>query len=277
MESMEIEALDWRSEAAIKSSDLVIRVTGSESDGTATYHVHELFIAYGDRKCAYFENLFQCMERSQDPSSSVRVLPITLKERAAHLFPQFLDFVYLSPSFRITADNAVALRYLAESFKNAKLLEETWKFIRKDMQISNFEFYLLDAICFGDKQTATWVAYGCAEHVTLITPCSPILQLMLPDDFKRMISLVQLCKIGHSLHCSELVVAYFTYHAKVLDERWFREVTSSENLPVISTNAALNLMEAEFQIRRGIFPKGDGSAHLSGLQRRCIMALAAHK
>lgn len=267
-------AVDWRSEAAQKTSDRVICVTGSESHVTASFPVHELFLTGGERKSAYFASLYQCMRLSKDASSLI-VVPVTLKERAAALFPHFLDFVYSSSGFCITTETVVGLRYLAESFKNSKLLEETWRFIKKDMGVSNFELYLRDALYFEDKQTATWVAYGCTEHITLLSPSSPILQMMVPDDFQQIISLARLCSMNCPLHCSELVAAYCACHIKDVDERWFREVTKSENLPIISPKAALNLMEAEFQIKQEASPNTGCPMLISSIQKRCVMALSS--
>jgi hypothetical protein len=215
------------------------------------------------------------MERLQPENS--RVIPVQLNDLAADAFPLFLDFIYCSPNFQVTTETAVALRYLAEFFKNAKLLEETWKFIKEDMDVSNLEKYICDSICFADRQTATWVAFGCAQNFAHVDVSSPIWELMSPDDFQRVISLVRLCRTGKSQQRSELVAVYCSHHMKQLDERWFREVTASQNLPVISPKAALSLLEAEFQLKRKmIVVKSDSSPlHMSSLQRRCVKALSA--
>jgi hypothetical protein len=215
------------------------------------------------------------MERLHPESS--RVIPVQLNDHAADAFPLFLDFLYGSPNFQVTTDTAVALRYLAEFFKNTKLLEETWKFIKEDMNVSNLEKYLCEAICFADRQTATWVAFGCAQNFADIDISSPIWELMSPDDFQRVISLARLCRTGKSQQRSELVAIYCSHHMKQLDERWFREVTTSHNLAVISPKAALGLLEAEFQLKRKMFVVKSNSSpsHMSSLQRRCVKALSA--
>lgn len=251
--------------------DGLLNVVHADSGKVSVYGIHRNVVANGEKKCLYFENFFQCIEKFQPNSRSRAIASVHLKDKAAAVFPRFLDYMYDSPDFEFSEETAVALRHLGIFFKSTALEGDAWKFIKKDMKPSNLELYLQDANYFDDKQVATWVAYGCAEHLSSISPKSSVLKLLEPSDFKHTVSLVQLCRMGQSRHLSELVASYCEHHLKTIDERWFREVTNQENLPEISPNAALKLMQIEFQVRpRKINSRG---MRLTSLQRRCVHVL----
>mmetsp|Transcript_18889 Transcript_18889/g.29291 ORF Transcript_18889/g.29291 Transcript_18889/m.29291 type:complete len:305 (+) Transcript_18889:44-958(+) len=267
----------WRSATSARSSDREIHVIESESGKTNVYNVHDAFIARGVRKSAYFENLSDCTDQFQESSTNSRIIPVRLDEKAAAAFPVFLDYTYGNPYFRLTVDNVLAVRRLADLFKNIPLLSETWRFIKANMQVNNYEQYLRDAQRFGDKQTASWVAFGCAQNIDKIDPSSDIWRMMSQTDFRRLASLLHLCRIGHSMHCSEIVAAYLGHHINEMDETAFKEITNSSVLPEISLKAAMILMKAEYHVRRTALEEKARQKVLSSLQRRCMNTLNANK
>ena len=266
--------LDWRSGDLNASSDVDIHVLvddGCSSDSKPqVYHAHEALIAHGPKKCAYFENLSHCMELQ----TSHKVIPVRLNEKTAKAFPTFLDYMYGSTQFQLTSDNVVAVRHLADMFKCIPLMSETWMFIRSNMGSKNYEQYLEDAQRLGDKQTSSWVAFGCAQDIHTISPTSKIWKLMPLHDFTHMMQLTYHAKIGHSQLCSEIVAAYLHHHnLDDVDEMAFKEMTSSRVLPEISPKVAMFLMKTEYHVRKASLEAKAQHKTLSSLQRRCMSIL----
>ena len=269
---VKVRRSDWRSEASVRSSDKEIHVVDSETGKASVYHVHEDFISRGARKSAYFENFSQCTEHFQQRELS-RTISVRLDHRTSKAFPVFLDYVYESPNFELTTNNVLAVRRIADLFKNIPLMSETWRFIKANMQADNYEHYLREAQHFGDGQTASWVAFGCAKDIHKISPCSDIWRMMSTNDFKRLSGLIFQCRIGHSQHFSEIVAAYIKHHMNEIDEASFKEMTSSKVIPEISAKAAMILMQAEYRIRKETLQAKAQQNMLSSLQKRCMSIL----
>lgn len=272
-------SVDFRKQEARALSDLTLQITRRDSRKVDTYSVHKAIVARGPRKCMALERKLQSMMMENGKATSI---DIELSERAAILVPIVLEFIYQSPNFEITTKTAVGLRHLAEHFRIAELQEATWQFIKKDIQqLKNLELYHGEANYFNDKQTATWVAFECANKIQQIPLSSSIWQDLTPEDFKRTIKVSRACRTGIPLQTSELVAMYCSQHVKQLTDRTFRELTCSKNLPVVSKNAALKLLQVEFQIRQlnGALDTNTNThpETLSTLQRRCVQALANHQ
>jgi hypothetical protein len=267
---------DWRQSPTTEgmaSADWTIEVGCLHSTEYHSYPVHESIIAKGPIYCGYFSRFFQSKDILK--ASGTSIIPIELERRAAELFPSFLDFLYCSPRFHITSETAVGLRYLAEFFKVPHMQEATWNFIKKDMSLHNIERYLRDANEFGDTQTANWVSFECAKHMANLDPSAPVLRALTPSNFKQVIHLARLSHKGGSIHWSEVVAVYCSARAKELDANWLKDLTSSQNLPVISRKAALQLLETEFIVRSlSSVVDSPSTERLSSLQRRCVKALA---
>lgn len=273
--------VDWRQNNhespttwGMASADWTIEVGCLHSTECHSYPVHESVIAKGPIYCGYFSRFFQSTDILK--ASGTSVIRIELERRAVELFPSFLDFLYCSPRFHITSETAVGLRYLAEFFKVPHMQEATWNFIKNDMSIQNLERYLRDANEFGDSQTANWVCFECAKRMAHLDPSALVLQALTPDSFKQCIYLARVSHKGHSIHRSEVVALYCSARGKDLDAIWFKEITSSQNLPVISQKAALKLLETEFLVRSlSTVAETPTTDRISSLQRRCVKALAA--
>jgi hypothetical protein len=266
-----------KQEARALSFDLTLQITRADSRRIDTYSVHKAIVATGPTKCMALESQLQSMMMEDGTATSIS---IDLSERAAILVPIVLEYIYHSPNFEITTKTAVGLRHLAGYFRIARLQEATWQFIKKDIQkLENLELYLGEANYFNDKQTATWVAFECANKIQQIPFSSSIWKDLTPDDFKQSIKVSRACRTGVPLQTSELVAMYCSQHVKQLTERTFKEITCSKNLPVVSKNAALKLMAVEFQVRE-LNVSVNTNTHpetLSSLQRRCVQALANHQ
>lgn len=276
---IDVSSVDCRKQEARALSDLTLQITRDDSRKIDTYNIHKAIVITGPRKCMALESQLQSMMMEDGKATFIN---INLSERAAILVPIVLEFIYHSPNFEITTKTAVGLRHLAERFRIIQLRDATWQFIKKDIQqLENLELYLGEANYFNDKQTATWVAFECANKIQQIPISSSIWRNLTPEDFKRSIKVSRACRTGIPLQTSELVAIYCSQHVKQLTERTFKELTCTKNLPVVSKNAALKLMEIEFQIRQlngavdtnnNIHPET-----LSTLQRRCVQALANHQ
>jgi hypothetical protein len=270
-------SVDWRQGPTVEgmaSADWTIEVGCLHGPEYHSYPVHESIIAKGPIYCGYFSRFFQSNDMLK--ASGTSIIPIELGRRAAELFPSFLDFLYCSPRFHITSETAVGLRYLAEFFNVPHMQEATWTFIKKDMSLHNLERYLRDANEFADTQTANWVSFECAKHLAHLDPSAPVLRALTPCNFKQVIYLARLSHKGNSIHWSEIVAVYCSARAKELDAIWFKDLTSSQNLPVISHKAALQLLETEFIVRSlSTVVDPTSTERLTSLQRRCVKALAA--
>ena len=275
---MDVSSVHFRKQEARALSDLTLQITRDVSRRIDTYNVHKAIVTAGPRKCMALDNQLQSMMMKDGKAPFIN---IDLSERAAILVPIVLEFIYHSPNFEITTKTAVGLRHLAEYFRIAQLQEAAWQFIKKDIQqLENLELYLAEANYFNDKQTATWVAFECAKKIQQIPLSSSIWQDLTPEDFKQSIKVSRACRTGNPLQTSELVAMYCSHHVKQLTERTFKELTCSKNLPAVSKNAALKLLEIEFQIRQlngAVDTKSTPHETLSPLQRRCVQALANHQ
>jgi hypothetical protein len=274
---IDVSSVDFKKQEASAHSDLKLEITRYDSRRIDTYSVHKVIVTTGPRKCMALESQLQSLMMQDGKATSIN---INLSERAAILVPIVLEFIYHSPNFEITTKTAVGLRHLAEYFRIAQLQEATWQFIKKDIQqLENLELYLGEANYFDDKQTATWVAFECANKIQQIPVSSSIWQDLTPEDFKQSIKVSRACRTGIPLQTSELVAMYCSQHVKELTERIFKELTCCKNLPVISKNAALKLMEVEFRVRQlnGSVGTNTHPEPLSTLQKRCVQALANHQ
>lgn len=276
---------NWRDDPTLTNSDMTIEVVRARGNTVERFPVHRTALTTGPGRSRYFGDVLKpekSLGAGPPPAISMPLAPkggqsvtvrITLDDRVVSLIPQFLDYVYSLPSFRLTTANVSGLRFLADLLKMPQLQDLTWNFIRNDMNRSNLVTYLAEASYYGDSQISSWVAYEFAENMADFDETSPILSAMAPNDFKEAVSLARMCRTCDPSHTARLVAAYCTAHIDSIDENIFRELTCSENIVIADRTIALKFMELEFLIMR----RDSSTApqdHLSCLQRRCVKALA---
>ena len=172
------ESLTWRSNPETNFSDWTIIVNSSsksqvDNDGNDndekkqgdlnhqrkeefegayktidTYHVHKAVIGLGQR--GFRSNAGLHLKESQ---SSTSILSLDSSEAKA--FPFMLDFMYTNPlskncDVKATSDIAVALRHLANYFGVPTLYDNVTEFIEHDLNLSNIQVYIEEAMKYHD-------------------------------------------------------------------------------------------------------------------------------
>jgi len=174
--------LSWRNDPAYNFSDwkIQIKVRNDPSKKereqyclafvSKTYHVHRNILAIGERRSAYFANLFHY---GIDDGGSCTCIEIS-SGAAAH-FPDLLDYLYSSSAFTVTTANAIALLFLSQAFQVSSLETTIESFITKDIKLRNVGHYLSDALYFGDESVAIKVIDKCEKEAMALLNDSPSL------------------------------------------------------------------------------------------------------
>ena len=152
---------DWK--IRIKIQNKVDEYSSDNSCVDRTYNVHRNILAIGERRSGYFANL---LHYGIDDGNSCS--DIELSSRAATYFPDLLDFLYSSTAFDITTRNAIALLFLSQAFQVVSLETKVEKFIHADIKLSNFGYYMSDALYFSDETIAFKVIDTCEKEAMLL-------------------------------------------------------------------------------------------------------------
>lgn len=147
---------DWKIHVSVKRTECSQSLCASVD----TYHVHRNILAIGERRSAYFANLFHYGVDDGDQCTRVE-----LSSRAAAYFPELLDYIYSSQAFSIATRNAVALLFLAQAFKVSSIRSQVQAFIESDVRLNNFGYYMSEAIHFSDDMVALKVMDACGSEV----------------------------------------------------------------------------------------------------------------
>ena len=152
---------DWK--IRIKRQNNSDEYSSDNSFVDRTYNVHRNILAIGARRSGYFANL---LHYGIDDGNSCS--DIELSSRAATYFPDLLDFLYSSTAFDITTRNAVALLFLSQAFQVVSLETKVEKFLQEDIKLSNFGYYMSDALYFSDETIAFKVMDTCEKEAMLL-------------------------------------------------------------------------------------------------------------
>ena len=76
--------------------------------------------------------------------------------------------MYSSTAFDITTRNAVALLFLSQAFQVVSLETKVEKFLHDDIKLSNFGYYMSDALYFSDETIAFKVIDTCEKEAMLL-------------------------------------------------------------------------------------------------------------
>ena len=156
-----------------------------------TYNVHRNILAIGERRSGYFANL---LHYGIDDGNSCS--DIELSSRAATYFPDLLDFLYSSTAFDITTRNAVALLFLSQAFQVVSLETKVEKFLQEDIKLSNFGYYMSDALYFSDETIAFKVLDTCEKEALLLlnSPNIPLSSMLNVPILSSVLKVEEKCK-----------------------------------------------------------------------------------
>ena len=165
---------DWK--IRIKIQNKVDEYSSDNSCVDRTYNVHRNILAIGERRSGYFANL---LHYGIDDGNSCS--DIELSSRAATYFPDLLDFLYSSTAFVITTRNAIALLFLSQAFQVVSLETKVETFLHEDIKLSNFGYYMSDALYFSDETIAVKVIDTCEKEAMLLlnSPNIPLSSIIL--------------------------------------------------------------------------------------------------
>ena len=255
----------WRRSPAESHSDWTIEVEHTKSETVDTYHVHKHVLAFGPRRSEFLAEVFRT-KFTPSGSCSTRFL---MEDTAATMFPLLLDFIY-SPAIdmKIKTENAVALRYLATTFKVRPALVKVASFIADDMSVSSLDTYVTDSSIYEDHKVLKLIIEKCARKIELIEASHPVWTVMEPDTFLRVLSSRLIDRKSASRHLSVLVSEYQLLHKYEMDGAMFWKFTTEEILPLLHRKAALLLLETAEEY--------DDEEDFASLRTRCTRLLALH-
>jgi hypothetical protein len=176
---------DWTINVAVERED------GSEE--TTCYNVHRSALATGPKKSIYFKALFQANDSSEVDGSMTKV---SLPEKVAAQFPEFLDYLYSQPSESWTIvdfANWRSMKYLAEFFDVPRLVKDVRRFVESDMYnldhmkdyLSGLDFYIREDL---SNRLYLKTIRVCAEMILSIDAESSLLKSIPPPIFAEIIS-----------------------------------------------------------------------------------------
>lgn len=169
----------------------------------------------------------------------------------------------------ITTENAVGLLHLAQFFIIRAMATEVLSFIYEEMSVENMGTYHASAVAFDDFQImAVCSSRRCAEQIKDISSDSFLLRDMDASFLLDIIACRRTDRNSRSGHRSKLVSACCDLQPEKVDTAVFDELTLAEYLPMISRDAALNLL----LIEADVVHESVISNKLTFLQRRCIAA-----
>ena len=261
----EDDPLSWRLDPDKSMSDWTIQIL-RDDQADDVYHVHKNMLAIGPCKSDYFASVFRSSQLQEGLTSTSR---IHLEKAAAVAIPKLLDFVY-SKELDVAANQAGALRFLAQYFGMKLLYRKVMEFIRIDMDMTNAHIYIQDAVIFHDDHMVALAGDLIVKNIHVLEPSSPLLETIDPDFFLQIVASPEIDTCGMSCHLSNLVAAYCQLHQHEISTEVFDELTDRKQLPLIDKQAALIFLE----LQSGI--DSNQSNDVSCLQKRCIHVLSHH-
>jgi hypothetical protein len=272
------EILTWRLDPSVSLSDwtLVVRVRESGSASShappTSYHVHKNILAVGPRKSDYFVNVFRTSAAS---SSTSNVTEVVLGEVAARVVPQLLDFMYsVEGDLDINSARACGLRHLAQFFGVRALHKRVTDFIQKDLTMSSVVTYYVDVVSLRDEKLLVNIAKFCSKNIMKIDTAFPLVEVMDPYFFSKLLTSQHINTKEKRYHCSLLVAEYCRMNKKRLDGKRFLMLTDEASLPVVHYSAALTLMEMEADVV--VTTSLESLMGMTSLQSRCVRDLSSH-
>lgn len=267
--------LSWRMNPTESLSDWKIQVFDQSSKQFTTYHVHKAVLCVGSRACGYL---------SQRKTLGQIRLPLIRK--ACQIFPQVLDFCYAAPDFQIMRASAVGLVFLATLLNQPQLLGLSMEYVYRELcgdeAADLLHVYLADAIYFDQAELVEYILELSATHILEMPDTSRLLEELSTAQFVKVLQQIPMRQSSTSPEVSTLVVEYCIPHRLEVTLEFVESCASL--CPVLTTDAALALLELYLALGGGAVASGIYHAHSSGtnderranrpLLHRCLDVLA---
>jgi hypothetical protein len=262
-------------------------------------------LAVGPRACDFFREAFESKQQQQDNQQQRNtVTRIPLIAQACPLVPLFLDFVYCQPTFAIHTDTAVGLAYLAEYFRQPKLLHRVYVYIGKDLRGETLHKYFLYSVYYDQHAILDLVLQVCAKALPTMDSSSADVSAFLfdlaPEYFMILLDSIQerqqqqeqqqqQGETSHSnnnnhnyANLSNLVADYCVLHQQELTLAVFEQLTiclTTHHYHTIKTKTAMTLLELELVLQekeeeRRQDDESPKNILPSDLQKKCILVLS---
>jgi len=202
----------------------------------------------------------------------VRTSRIALREPAAVLFPNFLDYLYAPDSHEdtalagISAETVAAWHFLAQYFGVAPLEGKCRAFWEEHMthDKDTLATYYKEARLFHDESIKMAVAD--VTFKALLAQEKVNSKLKEASDTELWLAIVHKNVGGAASDALSQVIADFgTNNRDKLDADTFAQLTDPKYLPTVAWEAALDLLWLEKKVLK-----------MATLQDRCVTALALH-
>lgn len=238
-----VDVPSWRLTPEDSGSDWTMTIESIPDGKVTEYHVHKCMLTKGCKKSDYFINLFHLLDKK---SIVEHANEMKVHVNASGLIPIMLDYMY-SPNdeLEVTTSNAVGLKHLSEFFGIRDLAKRSIAFLYGDVSVFNVQSYLLDSIAFDDLSTQKLCAGVCAKNILKIDPYSDLIADLDPNILLDIISFPVDDRSRSSEQRSMIVTVYCELHGGTIDPSTFEELTTSEYLPIIGTECALDLLLLE--------------------------------
>ena len=253
--------MDWRTDPNKNLSDWTIEVSFKNFEGVEAsqyYHVHKSVLVL---ESEYFQSFF-CKNRTNSHGLS----QLRFHEKAARLFPMFLDFMY-GQDLEISSYDATIFHYFGHFFGMRRLRWEAKQFWQQDMKAETVATYYENAILFGDPKVMSALQEACCKDNIFLSFAKKSLIFQIPDP-QLWLYVVEHVGPSRSEHLSKLVTWFCQLHK--VDADTFLKLTSAQHMPRIDHSAASILLYLEQTYHR----KGQASNDsLTSLQIRCIKSM----
>jgi len=258
-----------------------IGIRKSNSTREATYSVHRFVLGH---KCDFFDRVFRGGFSESREEESIHLLPREYCElgvvSVSH-FEALLDWFY-STKPKFTPSSSIGILHLSDYFAIETLNEEVWTYIRSQLQYcssfvndkssSILAVFYWSAKILGVDRLQHEVIERCIRHPSYMGRLTEILQdiELWEDVFKARIKVRKLRSSRHEVW-SQLFSEFVQKYPASVDAETFKFFTSKKMLPIVSSDAAMSLMEHEHRLLLA----GTSSPTESStcLQHRCARAL----
>lgn len=275
---------DWKL-IVIYYDDLISNTTGisnSYSNNTreASYSVHRFVLGH---KCDFFDRVFRGGFSESREQESTHPLPREYCELGVVSISHFealLDWFY-SKKPKFTLSSSIGMLHLSNYFAIETLNEEVWTYIRSRLQYcssfvnekssSILAVFYRSAKILGIDHLQHEVVELCIRRPSYMGWLTEALQdIELWEDVFKARTKVRKLRSSRQEVWSELFSEFVRKYPASVDAETFKFFTCKKMLPIVSSDAAISLMEHEQRLLVGSASFTESS---TCLQRRCARAL----
>lgn len=245
--------LSWRMDPSHSLADWRLEIFNRSTKQFDTYHVHKVVLCVGPRACAYFTNAVH---------RDTHHIPLIAK--ACDLIPQFLDYVYQLPRFRLETNTVVGISFIAHFLQQPKLLQDTMEFVYQDLSSSNLHHYLCEATYYDQHELVDWILQLGSQEILSMErhELTAFLEELSLPQFIKVLDRVEPSRTETPL-LSALLVDFCIYHRHELSIEFLEEC--SPYIFLLTPETAVALLELTLTL-------GDGQR--TTLQDKCLQHLS---